>query len=167
MFQIPVAALLGDLLNRFGVSHRVLATDVPIDLITVGIEINIGGPSIDFVAAGHVPVLVGVDTNGDELLVHGLDQARVAKGFLVEHFARWAVVTEKMDQYWALLGPREPKGLIHILNPANLVGRRRIDRERDALRTDGQANHPRDHPENASFSEHTRLAIERWSLRKQ
>ena len=73
----PALVFLGDFDDSFFVDPGVLRADISIDLIPVGVEINIGWPAIDAKHRGGFGVLFGVDTDcedmfvecGDELLV--------------------------------------------------------------------------------------------------
>ena len=121
-----------------------MATDIAIDLVPVRIEINIGRPTRDFIAAGDLTFLIGIDTNRNDLIIDCTDQVGIAKGFLIQHRAGWAVIAIEMDQHGSLLVVSNSQSVVQRFLPANLVSRGRGCRSRQ-IREDSEAsNHKGD-----------------------
>lgn len=164
VFQHPVARFLGDAVDGLFVGDGILATDIAIDLVAVGIEIDIRRPSRDLEAAGGFAVFVRIDMDGDDFGVDGLDQVWSAVGLLIQHRAGRAVIAIEVNQDGALLGASQPEGRIHVLHPADRFRRRICHREagkgdRQESDDSGAQSSEQDPPKIAFDSQHTALNL--------
>ena len=91
--------LFSDFHDGSFVSRWILGADVPVDLISIGMEVNVCWPSIDSKSCSDFRVPFGIDSYGQHMLPDGLDKLRIFEGFLFEHTAWGTVVAVEMDQH--------------------------------------------------------------------
>ncbi len=97
-FGGALSIFLCDFCNNFLVDGWILVADVTVDFIAVGEEVHIGRPAVDAHAESGFQIAFGIDSNGNDLGVEGIDELRVAESFLFEHATGGAVITVEVNE---------------------------------------------------------------------
>ena len=110
-----------DSLNLLRVHRWILIADASIELVTIGVQVNVRWPTVYVVFRRQVFAFLSIDLDRYYIFIDRGNERWIVKCLFVQKFARWTIIAIKVQKQNTICGSCSLNGGIVVFGPSNLL----------------------------------------------